>query len=114
MAERAGTHSYCKKTPRFAEKGGADEAGHCIFAEAGHYNRRNGIKKGTVIQFLFRIHRYLFAGDLFVHIADVHINGVFGNTQMVCDGDNGILQIEDALLIQQGNDFLILIGGRNR
>ena len=44
----------------------------------------------------------------------MHINGVFGNTQMVCDGDNGILQIEDALLIQQGNDFLILIGGRNR
>lgn len=34
-----------KKTPRFAEKGGADETGHCIFAEAGHYNRRNGIKK---------------------------------------------------------------------
>ena len=33
---------------------------------------------------------------------------------MVCDGDNGILQIEDTLLIQQGNDFLILIGGRNR
>ena len=61
MAERAGTHSYCKKTPRFAEKGGADETGHCIFAEAGHYNRRNGIKKGAVIQFLFCIHRYLFA-----------------------------------------------------
>ena len=60
MAERASTHSYCKKTPRFAEKGGADETGHCIFAEAGHYNRRNGIKKGAVIQFLFRIHRYLF------------------------------------------------------
>lgn len=58
---RAGTHSYCKKTPRFAEKGGADETGHCIFAEAGHYNRRNGIKKGAVIQFLFCIHRYLFA-----------------------------------------------------
>lgn len=57
---RASTHSYCKKTPRFAEKGGADETGHCIFAEAGHYNRRNGIKKGAVIQFLFRIHRYLF------------------------------------------------------
>lgn len=51
------------------------------------------------MQFLFRIHRYLFAWYLFVHIADVHINGVFGNTQMVCDGDNGILQIEDTLLI---------------
>ena len=44
-----------------SEKGGADETGHCIFAEAGHYNRRNGIKKGAVIQFLFCIHRYLFA-----------------------------------------------------
>ncbi len=48
---------------------------------------------------------------LFIHIPDVHIDGIFGNAQMVGDGDDGILQIEDALLIQQGDDLLIFIGG---
>ncbi len=59
-----------KKTPRFAEKGGADETGHCIFAEAGHYrhyNRRNGIKKGAVIQFLFCIHS-IYLLDIYLFI----------------------------------------------
>ncbi len=40
----------------------------------------------------------------------MHIYGVFGNAKVAGNGYNRIFQIENSLLVQQGNDFLVFVG----
>ena len=44
-----------------------------------------------------------------LEVPKVHINGIFGNVQLVGNGDHGILQLENSLLIQTENDFLVFV-----
>lgn len=46
-------------------------------------------------------------------VTDMHVNGIFGNIQLLRHLDNRVLQIENPPLVKLEHYFLILIGGGN-
>lgn len=46
-----------------------------------------------------------------LEVPKVHINGIFGNVQLVGNGDHGILQLENSLLYKRRMISLFLFEG---